>query len=398
MGGDAVDGSHAHRGVRRPTPLTASGAVLALVAALLAVSSGPVSAGDIQPAPDVVIVCPVLIVGESGDGAGDFDVEVPQGADILVVPALQVFGFTEDGAPPGGFLGCETFDPMVLLDLDQDGDLLFFESGVVELGIASGGTALSWATFPEALSTRFWFGEAPDLDGPPDLDWTFEESDTVLRAGLEELFPSPLELDEEGFVAGGFPNGFLFMELKGDTAPGDYTVTATFTLNLAGIEPMAESDTEVLTVSRTITVVTPRAAAAPAPGATVSCTAPVVGAVVTCDLQSDPNVEFVWEASTNPVFASGVVTTNAAGVGRFVFTVPASALGQPVLVEIVEWTAATSIGIAAGPVPTSVPSGGGPRAPAGDLLVLGVAVLGAALLVRLPTRRATRSAEGPATV
>ena len=130
---------------------------------------------------------------------------------------------------------------------------------------------------------------------------------------------------------------------------------------------------------------------APGPAATLACDdgAPVVGTTVTCTLQSAPEFDFVWRASTNPEFATGVVTTDAAGTGTFTFVVPTSALGQEVLVEIVDWLAPQPIGAAGGPVPASVPSGEGPApvAPTVSVLLLGLALS----LMVLRTSRAGRA-------
>jgi hypothetical protein len=380
---------------RRSTPFVASSVVLALVAALIALPTGTAAGDEVVPAPDVVIVCPELFIfvpdPDDVESDGLSLAAVPQGALVVVFASLNIFGFTTADAPTDGFDGCETFtDPTVLEDLQQDEDRLFFDGGVVELKIEFDGDSLPWTDLSEELDLDVFFGEPEDPDAEPDLVWTLgdedKDGDTVLSADLED-FLSGSQPESVRTVASGFQFGPLFMTLKGDTALGDYTVTATFTLNPAAGEDI------VLTASSTFTVVVPQAPAS-GPGATVSCTAPVVGAVVTCDLRSDPGVEFLWQASTNPVFASGVVTTDATGAGQFVFTTPASALGQPVLVEIVAWTAATPIGVAAGPIPTSVPSGGGPRSPVDVALVLGIAVLGAVALVRPATRRSADAGIG----
>ena len=59
------------------------------------------------------------------------------------------------------------------------------------------------------------------------------------------------------------------------------------------------------------------------------------------------------------------------------FTVPASALGQQLTVELVEWIAPVSLravgGVVGGPVPSNVPAGEGRGVPTG-LLVLGLLV------------------------
>jgi hypothetical protein len=86
-----------------------------------------------------------------------------------------------------------------------------------------------------------------------------------------------------------------------------------------------------------------------------------VGAVAPCTVTGgDPGIEILWRAAYNPPFAGQGVTLDANGEGTFAFTVPAAAFGQVVTVELVDWFAPVSLGVAGGPVPTSVPSGGGP--------------------------------------
>ncbi len=95
----------------------------------------------------------------------------------------------------------------------------------------------------------------------------------------------------------------------------------------------------------------------------VACAAapPRVGAVVTCNVSGgDPGAEILWRAAYNPVFAGAGVTLDASGSGTFSFVVPASAVGEELTVELVEWLSPASLGTVGGPVPTSVPSGGGP--------------------------------------
>jgi alpha-tubulin suppressor-like RCC1 family protein len=86
-----------------------------------------------------------------------------------------------------------------------------------------------------------------------------------------------------------------------------------------------------------------------------------VGAEITCTVSGgDAGIDILWRAAYNPVFAGEGVTLDASGSGEFAFMVPAAALGQELTVELVEWTAPISLGVVGGPVPSSVPSGGGP--------------------------------------
>jgi hypothetical protein len=123
------------------------------------------------------------------------------------------------------------------------------------------------------------------------------------------------------------------------------------------------------------------------PKVTLSC-APLsapVGATVTCVVTGgDPGISMLWRASYNPVFAAAGVTLGADGTGTFSFVVPAAASGQEVMVELVEWTAPVSIGVAGGGslVPTSVPAGEGPDVPIVPLAVTVASALVAGMVVR----------------
>jgi len=110
-----------------------------------------------------------------------------------------------------------------------------------------------------------------------------------------------------------------------------------------------------------------------------------VGATVTCTVTGgDAGVSMLWRAMYNPVFVEAGVTLGADGTGTFSFVVPAAARGQEVMVELVEWTAPVSIGVAGGGslVPTSVPAGEGPDAPIVPLAVTVASALVAGMVVR----------------
>jgi hypothetical protein len=123
---------------------------------------------------------------------------------------------------------------------------------------------------------------------------------------------------------------------------------------------VASSGTNRVMTSGATFVKAPQAAPSPP---SVSCVpSPLVaGASVTCTVTGGgPGIDILWRAAYNPVFAEAGVTLDATGAGEFSFVVPAAALGEEVTVELVEWLAPVSFGVAGGPVPTSVPSGGGP--------------------------------------
>jgi hypothetical protein len=107
----------------------------------------------------------------------------------------------------------------------------------------------------------------------------------------------------------------------------------------------------------------------------VSCGPEVLsaGISVTCTVTGgDPGIDILWRAAYNPVFAEAGVTLDTSGAGEFSFVVPAAAVGQELTVELVEWLAPVSIGVVGGPVPSSVPSGGGP-VPVWPLVLLALA-------------------------
>ncbi len=127
---------------------------------------------------------------------------------------------------------------------------------------------------------------------------------------------------------------------------------------------------------------------APLPAVSVGCTpgagAITVGTEVTCTVTGgDPGIEILWRAAINPVIAEAGVTLDADGTGTFAFTVPPSALGAALTVELVAWTAPVTLGVvdAGGLVPTRVPAGEGPR-PGGEALAL-VGLLAVVLVVVL---------------
>jgi hypothetical protein len=62
-------------------------------------------------------------------------------------------------------------------------------------------------------------------------------------------------------------------------------------------------------------------------------------------------VEILWRAAYNPVFAENGITLDASGAGEFPFVVPATALGQVVTVELVEWLAPVSLVVVGVAVP-----------------------------------------------
>ncbi len=177
--------------------------------------------------------------------------------------------------------------------------------------------------------------------------------------------------------------------------PGERTVTLAGA-TLAG----ARAANYILdSVATTTATITPEPLApAPDPEAarvsiTVSCTpAPAgvfVGTEVACIVTGgDPDIEILWRAAVNPTIAEAGVTLDTNGSGTFAFTVPSSALGAALTVELVAWTAPLMLGTVGpasgadgGPIPTSVPAGEGPRQ--GGLGLVGPIALIGGLLGRL---------------
>jgi surface protein len=100
----------------------------------------------------------------------------------------------------------------------------------------------------------------------------------------------------------------------------------------------------------------------PASGPSLACLPAVLalGDRVTCTVSgADADIDILWRAAYNPVFASAGVRIGADGTGTFTFVVPAAAVGQEVRVELVEWTTPLSLGVVGRPVPGSVQAGEG---------------------------------------
>ena len=228
-------------------------------------------------------------------------------------------------------------------------------------------------------------------------DFTYRERVEGLLADASGIF----ELDVDGAALGTrlvpAPVGFVIdteLVAAENLTPGAHTIRATY-LDV-------DDPSEARTVGTTTSTFTVRAHAddvvagggsetAPDEVAgTLECSAPTVGSGGSCTLTATPGRTFTWEASTNPVFATGQVTTDASGVGVFSFEVPASLLGQQIVVRVIGVAgSATPIGVASPPVPSGVPAGEGPSpfAPAGVLFGTLVAVLASALAGQRRGRR-----------
>lgn len=131
-----------------------------------------------------------------------------------------------------------------------------------------------------------------------------------------------------------------------------------------------------------------------APGLSVSCvpSLPTAGGLMTCTVSGgDPGIDILWRASYNPVLGEAGVTLDPSGSGTFSFTIPAEAVGEDLMVELVDWMAPVSLGVIGAVVPTSVPSGGGPS----DRGLVSWSALGAAALAGLVLLRRRYSLFSP---
>jgi len=109
---------------------------------------------------------------------------------------------------------------------------------------------------------------------------------------------------------------------------------------------------------------------------------PQVNVTVTCTIVNGPSdFDIIWEASYNPVFATGVVTLDGSGNGSFSFVIPAAAMGSMVGVQLVAHTGVMPLGMVTSVVPVSVPAGEGPSplVPTSVLLASGLLLAGAGL-------------------
>jgi hypothetical protein len=116
------------------------------------------------------------------------------------------------------------------------------------------------------------------------------------------------------------------------------------------------------------------------------------GELVTCDVTGgDPGIDILWRASIDGAFAGTGVTLDRDGRGTFTFLAPRDADGRTILVELVDWNVAATVGVVGTALPARIPAGEGPagRASAAGLLSLALAaaaLLGRRLTVGVPER------------
>lgn len=258
----------------------------------------------------------------------------------------------------------------------------------VDITLTQDGGPAHW----DELGTDFRFTETTDLFADTaGMTIQFAIDDARLISGLA---PSPFDTFVQQFLM-----GMEFVSLATLT-PGTYTLTTTYldsddpdaprivgttdvnftvagSQNVQGIVPVnpeLETDEEQADVPEEPEAVE----------GSFTCSVPVAGVGGSCEVRSAPGQTFRWEASTNPVFASGEVTTDASGVGTFTFDVPASLAGRQIVVRIIGLAApATPIGVASVAIPSGVPAGEGPSpAPFFVWLLFGAGFLAAMRFVR----------------
>ncbi len=207
-----------------------------------------------------------------------------------------------------------------------------------------------------------------------------------LGSGLTSIeIPKSVTSIGEGAFDGNSALTSVTFEGNAPSSVGTYTflnvadgATANIGFTATGFEPNLAGFWKGLVLVR---------AAAPAPsGPMLACMPagpPAVGALMTCTVTGgDAGIDILWRAAFNPTVAEAGVTLDEQGSGVFSFTVPAGAVGEELTVELVAWTAPLSLGTVGGPVPTSVPSGGGPA----SVWTLGLLALAGGLALRRGSR------------
>jgi hypothetical protein len=313
-----------------------------------------------------------LAIPEEGDGT--YGVGLP-GELLSLRPSVLFIEFVE--APP---FDADLSHCVVNPDVEER------TVDSLRLELFRGGSPIAWTELESGLEDGPLTNRFPDRV-LADTPWVLSDSAMILTADGMDL--DVFAFETEG-SSGTWFYGWLYLLLDDAVTAGTYSVRATFELaplledvSDGDVEPLVNgggSDTVVVT--STFTIAGDPEGAAAGPGTTVACdrVAPPVGSTVTCVVSSDPAIDLIWTAGTDATFATGVVTTDGSGAGTFSFVVPAGALGQDVRVQLVEWTAPLSLGIAGGPVPTTVPAGASPL----PLLAmaLGSTLLGSAVLMR----------------
>jgi hypothetical protein len=358
--------------LRRPTTTFLIALLVALIG-LLAGSMLPLSPAlavnggtDPQDTEPGCLIITLIELGEDADGEvieAEFVSSVRQGGEYVLSFG---FGGGADNVETCGLEEIAPFATVVDIDVPLPGETIML---YVVIRDPDGFPLLADEEDLDSVLPYFFADLGDDGVFEP---FTLERFDYGDRTRIEPNFGVPFPADGrlgDGRISSGFA-----VRVASDAPVGSYELLLAV-LSEPDPESFGYRPTAAHAVPFTVVAGDPEPGPV-GPAATVTCDAadPLVGATVTCALTSDPGVEFLWTASTDPVFATGVVTTDVQGSGTFAFVVPASAVGSEVLVEIVEWTAPLSIGTVSGPVPTVVPAGEGP-VPALTLLLVASALV-----------------------
>jgi hypothetical protein len=168
-----------------------------------------------------------------------------------------------------------------------------------------------------------------------------------------------------------FDGAYAIVLPAGDMAPGSSRAIDWF-YGAGPVGAIASLVADVAGVAAALDA--PTVEVPPATGIVQLCepTPPVAGQVVTCVISQGPaDFDILWRAAAPDAFVERVVRLGPDGVGTFSFTVPRSAVGQELTVELVAWTAPSRLGVIQRPVPSRVPAGEAPVVPVG-LAVLGL--------------------------
>jgi hypothetical protein len=240
-----------------------------------------------------------------------------------------------------------------------DGDL---ETKWLDLDFDMNGRSVIVIEFPEPVSfDSYRWVTANDSEERDPVSWTLEvSSDGASWTEVDEKVDASVVTDREATVG-----PFALAEASGPVTYVRWTIT--------NLRRDPEPDFDLVQVAELVLLdggaplpnLSPCDEPNSEPTTAFACdtASPPVGALVTCSVMGgDAGIDILWRAAYNPVFEEAGVTLGADGTGQFSFVVPAAALGKELTVELVEWLAPVSLGVVGGPIPASIPSGGGPVA------------------------------------
>ena len=173
---------------------------------------------------------------------------------------------------------------------------------------------------------------------------------------------------------------------------GTTTITYSFTYLGNGYNDFAAGEYAALGWWYAIESASPKKSEPAFGGIAISCLPEPVapGGRVVCYLEGpDAGDSIDWQASYNPVVASGTVVTDASGRASFSFAAPVVASGTVLTVSLPDDGMATTVTVSGAPIPTRIPAGEGSSS--GSLALAGV-VLALAGAVVARRRRAGAAA------